>query len=117
MDEGALRSLIASKLRGRGYQVLEAADGEEAVAIANTFQGEIQLLVTDVVMPNLRGPDLACRLKTRYPQIKVIFMSGYTESALVQQGMLQSDTVLLQKPFSLKKILKAVQQLNVGVQS
>jgi two-component system, cell cycle sensor histidine kinase and response regulator CckA len=116
-DEGALRSLIASKLRARGYQVLEAADGEEAVAIANKFQGEIQLLVTDVVMPNLRGPDLAARLKTRYPQIKVIFMSGYTESALVQEGMLQSDTVLLQKPLSLKKILEAVQQLNVGVQS
>jgi CheY-like chemotaxis protein len=107
--------LIAGKMRAEGYEVLEASDGEEAVAIASRHQGEIHLLLTDVIMPKLRGPELAGRLRLRYPRIKVIFMSGYTESALVQDGMLERDTVLLQKPFTLKRIFEVVQQLNAGV--
>jgi len=76
-------------------------------------RGEIQLLLTDVIMPKLRGPELAARLRMRYPSLKVIFMSGYTENALVQGGMLERNTVLLQKPFTVKQILQSVQLLNV----
>ena len=112
-DEEALRELISGKMRQEGFRVLEAANGEEAIALASRHRGEIQLLLTDVIMPKLRGPELAARLRLRYPSLKVIFMSGYTESALVQDGMLERNTVLLQKPFTVKKILDSIQQLNV----
>jgi YesN/AraC family two-component response regulator len=94
---------------------LEAANGEEALGIASRHLGEIQILLTDIIMPKLRGPELASRLRLRYPGMKVIYMSGYTESALVQDGMLERDTVLLQKPFTVKKILEALHRTNAGV--
>ncbi len=75
------------------------------------------MLLTDVIMPKLRGPVLASRLRLRYPGMKVIYMSGYTESALAQDGMLERNTVLLQKPFTVKKILGVIQQMNVNVRS
>ena len=75
------------------------------------------MLLTDVIMPKLRGPELASRLRLRYPGMKVIYMSGYTESALAQDGMLERNTVLLQKPFTVKKILGVIQQMNVNVRS
>lgn len=114
-DEQSLRALISARMRAEGYEVLEAAHGEEALAIASGHYGPIHLLLTDVIMPKLRGPELASRLRMRYPELKVVYMSGYTESALVQDGMLESDTVLLQKPFGLKKLLEVLQQVNTGV--
>jgi PAS domain S-box-containing protein len=116
-DEQALRELVGARMRAEGYEVLEAENGEEALAIAGRYQGDIQLLLTDVIMPKLRGPELASRLRLRYPRMKVIFMSGYTESALAQDGMLERNTVLLQKPFTVKKILEVIQQMNVNVRS
>jgi FixJ family two-component response regulator len=85
--------------------------------MAGRYKGDIQLLLTDVIMPKLRGPELASRLRLRYPGMKVIYMSGYTESALVQDGMLERNTVLLQKPFTVKKILEVIQHMNVNVRS
>jgi two-component system, cell cycle sensor histidine kinase and response regulator CckA len=114
-DEDSLRELIATKMRAEGYEVLEAATGEEAAAIASRHKGEIHLLVTDVIMLKLRGPELAARLRLRYPGMKVVYMSGYTESALVQDGILERNTVLLQKPFTVKKILEVICDLNAGV--
>lgn len=116
-DEEALRGLICTRMRKEGYEVLEAANGEEALVIASRYQGRIQLLLTDVVMPKLRGPELASRLRMRFPAMKVIFMSGYTESALVQDGILGRNTVLLQKPFNVKRILEVIRQMNSGVQA
>ena len=114
-DEEPLRELISARMRAEGYQVLEAENGEEALAMASRHKGEIQLLLTDVIMPKLRGPELASRLRMRYPGMKVIYMSGYTESALVQDGMLERNTVLLQKPFTVKKILEVIREMNVSV--
>jgi CheY-like chemotaxis protein len=114
-DEDSLRELIASRMRAESYEVLEAADGEIALAIASRHQGEIQFLLTDVIMPKLRGPELASLLRVRYPQMKVIYMSGYTESALVQDGMLQRNTALLQKPFPTSKIPEIIRQMNASV--
>jgi two-component system, cell cycle sensor histidine kinase and response regulator CckA len=102
-------------MRAEGYKVLEAENGEEALAMASRHKGDIQLLLTDVIMPKLRGPELASRLRMRYPGMKVIYMSGYTESALVQDGMLERNTVLLQKPFTAKKILEVIREINVSV--
>ena len=116
-DEQALRELVGARMRAEGYEVLEAENGEEALAIAGRYKGDIQLLLTDVIMPKLRGPELASRLRLRYPGMKVIYMSGYTESALAQDGMLERNTVLLQKPFTVKKILEVIQQMNVNVRS
>jgi two-component system cell cycle sensor histidine kinase/response regulator CckA len=114
-DEEPLRELISARMRAEGYEVLEAENGEEALAMASRHKGEIQLLLTDVIMPKLRGPELASRLRMRYPGMKVIYMSGYTESALVQDGMLERNTVLLQKPFTVKKILEVIREMNVSV--
>jgi PAS domain S-box-containing protein len=114
-DEEPLRELVSARMRAEGYEVLEAENGEAALAIASRYKGDIHLLLTDVIMPKLRGPELASRLRLRYPGLKVIYMSGYTESALVQDGMLERNTVLLQKPFTVKKILEVIQQLNVSV--
>jgi two-component system, cell cycle sensor histidine kinase and response regulator CckA len=116
-DEESLRALISEKMTAEGYEVLEASDGDEAVEIANRHRGTIDFLLTDVIMPRLRGPEVAARLRARYPELKVIFMSGYTESALVQDGVLEKNTILLQKPFSLKKVLDAIQRLNVATGS
>jgi DNA-binding NtrC family response regulator len=116
-DEQALRELVGARMRAEGYEVLEAENGEEALAIAGRYKGDIQLLLTDVIMPKLRGPELASRLRLRYPGMKVIYMSGYTESALVQDGMLERNTVLLQKPFTVKKILEVIRHMNVNVRS
>jgi C4-dicarboxylate-specific signal transduction histidine kinase len=116
-DEQALRELVGARMRAEGYEVLEAENGEEALAIAGRYKGDIQLLLTDVIMPKLRGPELASRLRLRYPGMKVIYMSGYTESALVQDGMLERNTVLLQKPFTVKKILEVIRQMSVNLRS
>lgn len=114
-DEAALRELISNRMRIEGYEVLEAANGEEAVAIASRHKGDLRLLLTDVIMPKLRGPELASRLRLKFPGLKAIYMSGYTEFALVQDGMLERNTVLLQKPFTVKKILEVIQKMNVSV--
>ena len=116
-DDPALRELISNRMRTEGYEVLEAANGEEAVAIASRHKGDIRLLLTDVIMPKLRGPELASRLRLKFPGPKVIYMSGYTESALVQDGMLERNTVLPQKPFTVKKILEVIHQMNVSARS
>jgi two-component system cell cycle sensor histidine kinase/response regulator CckA len=112
-DEESLRDLISEKMRAEGYESLEAANGEEAVGLASRHRGEIDFLLTDVIMPRLRGPEVAARL----PNMKVIFMSGYSESALVQDGILEKNSVLRQKPFTVKKVLGAMQQLNVSARS
>ena len=93
---------------------LEKPEPNYTAIYAGFRQGKI---VSDVIMPKLRGPDLASRLRLRYPGMKVIYMSGYTESALAQDGMLERNTVLLQKPFTVKKILEVIQQMNVNVRS
>jgi len=116
-DEESLRGLIGEKMRAEGYEVLEAANGEQAMALASRHRGEIHFLLTDVVMPKLRGPEVAALLRVRFPNMKVIFMSGYTESALVQDGILEKNTVLLQKPFTVKKALEAMRHLNVNTRS
>jgi CheY-like chemotaxis protein len=106
-----------AQMRAEGYEALEAENGEEALAIASRHKGDMQLLLTDVIMPKLRGPELASRLRMRYPGMKVIYMSGYTESALVQDGMLERNTVLLQKPFTAKTILEVIREMNVSERS
>jgi CheY-like chemotaxis protein len=98
-DEDVLRNLLAKFLRLYGYSVLEARHAGEALLACEQYQEPIHVLVTDVVMPQMSGRELADRLTPLRPDMKVLFMSGYTEDALVQHGVADGSVPFLQKPF------------------
>lgn len=101
-DEEAVRKLATNLLRQQGYTVLEAANGQEALQLVEELdpRPEIQLLITDVIMPKMGGKVLANRLAAIYPHLKVLFVSGYTDQAVARQAILHRETLFLQKPFS-----------------
>jgi two-component system cell cycle sensor histidine kinase/response regulator CckA len=99
-DDSAVRVLAARVLRGLGYTVVEATDGEDALDLATTHGEPIELLLADMVLPRLGGKELAARVAHRHPNIKMIFMSGYTDSAIVHHGRLDAGVDFLQKPFT-----------------
>jgi PAS domain S-box-containing protein len=99
-DEDAVRAVARESLRRQGYQVLEASDAETALGVAAGFEGTIGLLLTDVVMPGLSGRALADRLTAQRPATRVLYMSGYTDDAIVQHGVLEPGLSFLQKPFT-----------------
>ena len=98
-DEAAVRDLVATALADRGYRLLTASDADEAVELERAQAGPIDLLITDVVMRGVRGPELARRIRERRPGIPVLFMSGYPDDALSAGGALDGATAFLQKPF------------------
>jgi DNA-binding response OmpR family regulator len=98
-------------LNVHGYRVITASGGEEALAIAKDMNGEIDLLLTDVVMPKMSGGELARTLVAQHPDLKVLFMSGYTEDAAVHQGRLEHGADFLQKPFSPRVLAKKVRMV------
>jgi two-component system, cell cycle sensor histidine kinase and response regulator CckA len=113
-DEEAIRGFIRVVLEKAGYVVWEARDGSEALAVvsagrATKGQG-IALLLTDVVMPHMNGPQLAAKLREMNPAVKILYMSGYTENAVIHHGMLDPDIDLLQKPFPADELLKRVRE-------
>ena len=111
-DEPLVRGLAIRVLRGHGYNVLEAANGIEALNVFQEHAGEkIHLLLTDVVMPQMGGKELADRLKTHRPGIKVLFTSGYTDQAIVQRGLLNLDFAFLEKPFSPSGLVRKVREV------
>ena len=100
-DEQPVRELVRKVLERNGYRILEARHGDEAIKIcAQHNGGEISLLVTDVVMPRMSGREVAERLQVSHPKMKVLYLSGYTDDAVVRHGVLQSMTAFLQKPFT-----------------
>jgi len=108
-DELGVRSLARRVLHTCGYTVLEAAQGDEAVQLAETHQGTIHLLVSDVVLPGTSGRQLAERIVALKPGIKVLFLSGY--GAVVRQGVPASEIAFLQKPFTLNALVRKVRNL------
>jgi CheY-like chemotaxis protein len=94
-----------------GYVVLEAADAVEALAVASAHPGHIDLLVTDVIMPGPSGVELAARLKSTRTDVNVLFMSGYTDNAIVRNGLLADEAAFLQKPFTPHDLLRKVRQV------
>jgi len=110
-DEEAVRSFAARALRVRGYKVLEAPGGEEALELVRNHPAPIHLLITDVVMPNMDGPTLVRNLKRVRPEIAVIFMSGYAEEAFRRNDQNTADMHFLPKPFGLKQLAAKVKDV------
>ncbi|GIK40997.1 MAG: hypothetical protein BroJett011_48300 [Chloroflexota bacterium] len=111
-DEITVRDLAAQSLRQQGYTVLEAADGLEALELAQSQpQNEIHLLLTDMIMPRLGGANLAEQLRAARPQLKVLFMSGYTDSTIIRYGLPQTGSAFLQKPFSPRRLVQKVREV------
>lgn len=108
-DEDAVRSLVREVLRGRGYQVLEAQKSAEALEICNTHPGPIDLLVTDVVLPQISGRALAQQLNPARPEMKVLYISGYTDDKMLQHGI--PGAAFLQKPFSSDVLARTVRNM------
>lgn len=110
-DEEQVRKLAVIILKAAGYQVLESSDGDQASKVAGEHHGAIDLLVTDVVMPGMSGRQTAEQLKSRRPSLKVLYISGYTNDAVVTRGVLHQGTAFLQKPFTQNALLSKVRQV------
>jgi PAS domain S-box-containing protein len=110
-DEEPVRRIARAALEAHGYEVHQAANGEEALELYEQLDGKIDLLVTDVIMPGINGRELADTLKGRHPGLRVLFVSGYTESAALPDGLLGGETAFLQKPFTPSSLAKKVRQL------
>jgi signal transduction histidine kinase/DNA-binding NarL/FixJ family response regulator len=110
-DEINLRRLARQYLETQGYKILEAEDGAAALQIVDGHQGTIDLLLTDVIMPGMNGRELAGQIAKLLPDVRVLYMSGYTENAVGQDGMLDAGINLLQKPFSLPALRDRVREV------
>jgi CheY-like chemotaxis protein len=109
-DETPLRKLISQVLKSAGHTVLEAANGDEAFALQSRYAGSLDLLLTDVVMPGMNGPELVAKLRARRPQIVVLFMSGY-DNDLIDKNSLETTASFLPKPFSPRTLLNRIDTL------
>jgi CheY-like chemotaxis protein len=99
-DEPAVREMTQAALQRHGYTVLPAASGAEALQIARANHGAIKVVLTDVVMPGMSGPQLVERLREEQPSLAALFMSGYTSDAVLRHGIATGEADFLQKPFS-----------------
>lgn len=110
-DEDMVRTLVRETLEREGYKVMDAADPLDARRIADQFRGHIHLLITDVVMPKVSGRELAVQLTRKRPQMQVLYMSGYTDNAIVNSGVLQKEVAFLQKPFTPAALTQKVREV------
>jgi CheY-like chemotaxis protein len=107
-DEDALREVTRRLLTRQGYTVITAGNGLEAIAAAASYQGTIDLLLTDVIMPQMLGREAAERIRQIRPDIRVLYMSGYAQPVLAAEGRLDPDVLLLDKPFTERELLDKV---------
>jgi len=110
-DERDVRELASLLLKKQGYTVMEAQDGEDALQICGQYQGLINLMVTDVVMPGISGRELAEHVALLRPEMKVVYMSGYTDDAIIHHGVLEKGVNFIQKPFALLRFAQKVREV------
>jgi two-component system, cell cycle sensor histidine kinase and response regulator CckA len=110
-DRANVRRLTCSMLKELGYEPLEAGGGVEALDIARRHEEPVTILLADVIMPGMKGPEVAAKLRELRPNIKAIFMSGYSDGALTESGVLDSSIVYLQKPFTLTQLADALRSV------
>ena len=110
-DEAGIRALVRKILRRQGYEVLEAANGQDALALCREHGQRVELLITDVLMPQMGGRELVERLQTQGHDMKVLYVSGYTDDTAIYSGELPSGTAFLQKPFTLGSLLDKVKEV------
>jgi two-component system, cell cycle sensor histidine kinase and response regulator CckA len=110
-DEASVRAITRAMLERHGYHVLEAGGGEEALRICERQEAPVQLLLTDVVMPEMSGPEVAQRLTRVHPEMKVLYMSGYTDDAIIRHGVRELGMVFLQKPFTSDSLARKVREV------
>ena len=107
-DSGDVRDLTVSILRDEGYQILAAGNGLDALRLARGYEGPIHLLLTDVVMPQMSGQELAEKLKSQHPEIRILYLSGYTDDKIAHHGVLDPGVAFLRKPFALESLTQKV---------
>jgi len=110
-DSDSLREMAKEYLESVGYSVLETSSGKEALQRAKDFDGTIHLLLTDVVMPEMSGPDLANEMMSIRPAIKIIFTSGYTDDTIARQGILDPSVTFIQKPYRPKALARKIREV------
>ena len=110
-DEDAVRDLVCRMLQLFGYNVVEASHGEDALRVSERFEGPIHLMVTDVMMPQMTGGELAERMKPVRSDMRVLYVSGYTDDEIVRQGVLEADMAFLQKPFAPDALARKVREV------
>lgn len=110
-DEESVRQLVRDTLTTKGYKVLEAEGGEAGVSLSARHAGKIHLVITDVVMPGVGGPEMVKQLSLSRPEMKVLYLSGYTEDSIINDGSIESGTAFLQKPFSLQNLSRKVREV------
>jgi CheY-like chemotaxis protein len=110
-DDDSMRALTRTCLESGGYKILEVPSGEAAIQIVSRYDGPIHLLLTDVVMPGMSGRLLAETLAVSRPEMKILYMSGYTADLIAQHGVLEAQTVLLEKPFTKEALLRKLRQV------
>ncbi|KPA15575.1 multi-sensor hybrid histidine kinase [Candidatus Magnetomorum sp. HK-1] len=110
-DEDMVRDLVCSMLKRFGYNILDAQDANHCMDILNKYDGPIHLLVTDVVMPGMNGKELYIKLSKQYPDMKVLFMSGYTNDVIIDRGVKDSEFEFIQKPISVQKLAQTVKRI------
>jgi CheY-like chemotaxis protein len=110
-DEVMVRSIMARTLRDCGYNVLEAATGREALNIMEAESGRVSLIVADVVMPDLGGREMAARIAEQWPDVPVLFTSGYTGLDVVRRGLLEDGCEFLQKPLAPEALARKVREM------
>jgi two-component system, cell cycle sensor histidine kinase and response regulator CckA len=110
-DEDGVRALIRQVLERDGYHVLEARNGTEAMLTSDQYKEKIDLLLTDVVLAQMSGRDVAKVVKEKRKDVRVLFISGYTEEAIVRHGVLESGTAFLQKPFTPSALSRKLREI------
>ena len=116
-DEEMVRTLMREVLEREGYQVLSCSHAQDGIKVSKQHGGQIDLLLTDVVMPGMNGRDMASQILETLPELRVVFMSGYTEHVLIREGEADPHFEYLQKPFTLRTLLRKLERVLGTVQA